>query len=90
MTLFLALAAIALVLARHYCGRFAPSARQYVAALGVLAAASLIVYLNFFSFHGAHTGCTSTTWRTTTWARSTSTSWATRTCTRPCCERRPS
>jgi hypothetical protein len=55
MTLFLSAAAIVLVLARHYGGRFAPTARQYLGALAALAAASLTVYLNFFSFHGAHT-----------------------------------
>ncbi len=56
MTLFLAGAAMAAVLLRHSGGgRCALSPRQYVAVLAGLAAASLTVYLNFFSFHGART-----------------------------------
>jgi hypothetical protein len=55
MTLLLSAAAIVLVLLRHYGGRFAPGAAHYGGALAALAAASLTVYLNFFSFHGART-----------------------------------
>jgi hypothetical protein len=55
LTLVLSLAAMAVVLLRYYGGAFALSARQYTAALAGLAAASLTVYLNFFSFHGQHT-----------------------------------
>ena len=56
MTLFLAGAAMGVVLLRHSgAGPFALSPRRYVAALFGLAAASVAVYLNFFSFHGART-----------------------------------
>lgn len=55
MNLFLAAAAIVVVLLRAYGGRFALSPRRYLVALAVLAAASLTVYLNFFSFHGERT-----------------------------------
>jgi hypothetical protein len=55
MNLFLAAAAIVLVVLRHYGGGLALSPGRYLAALATLAAASLTVYLNFFSFHGERT-----------------------------------
>ena len=55
IAMLVAISAIALVLARHYGGRFAPGARGYTGALAALAASALTVYLNFFNFHGAHT-----------------------------------
>jgi hypothetical protein len=53
LTLFLSAAAVLLVLWAH--PRLGLPLRRYRAALGVLAATSLVVYLNFFSFHGAGT-----------------------------------
>jgi len=55
INLFLAAAAIVLVVLRHYEGPLSLSPRRYLAALAVLAAACLTVYLNFLSFHGQRT-----------------------------------
>ena len=53
LTLFLCAAAVLLSLWAH--PRLGLPLRRYRAALGVLALSSLVVYLNFFSFHGART-----------------------------------
>ncbi len=55
LNLFIAAAVILLLLLRHYGVGWTAEPRRYLAALAALATASLLVYLNFFSFHGERT-----------------------------------
>jgi hypothetical protein len=55
LNLFLAVAAAGLALTQHPRAAWAPGARARLPAWVALAAASLTVYLNFFSFHGERT-----------------------------------